>query len=65
VLEELQAKEGKFNDLWRWVVLVLGVRHKWVRQNGWATPIASALHVVLQLWEGEDSHTSVGKEGER
>ena len=69
MLEELWAEEGKFNDLRRQAVLVLGVGRGWVRQNGQvgrrATPIASVLRVVLQLWEGEDGHASIGKEGGR
>jgi hypothetical protein len=65
VLEELWAEEGKFDDLRRWAVSVPGVRRGRVRWNGWATPIASALRVVLQSWEGEDGHASVGKGGGR
>jgi hypothetical protein len=65
MLEELWAEEGKFNDLRRWAVSVPGVRCGQVRWNGWATPIASVLCMVLQSWEGEDGCASVSKRGGR
>ena len=46
-------------------MLVPGVGCGRVRWNEQATPIASVLRVVLWLWEGEDSHVSVGKRGGR
>jgi len=65
MLEELWAEKGKFDDLQRQVVSVLGVGRRRMRQNGQATPIASVLHMVLWSWKGEDGRTSIGEGGGR